>query len=614
MKLVCACLLAAMLQSGPLHQAAEPPVDERAPRFEKLSNGLRICVIEDHALPLVSVQLWFKVGSSFDPPTQPGLTHLAMCALQRAAAGDGSQSAAEEYYDAATLRDACYFHSAFGVEGAPADRTADTLDRALHREAEHFARAIIDRASINAASEVAAARHRSDPLHTRAISKPLLDAMFPAHPYRYPPEFVGDWARAAGDTVLREHIERWFTPTNATLFIIGDVSTDATIAAVRKHFAGIEWRDTPRRADFDPPPDERPRPPTTQPAPRCEVTLAWLTPPFGSFENATIDVLMQRLCNPFDGPLRAVLARAGWSPPECEHQAWRNCGLLTLTSFRTNTASAPSTNEGSAAELTRLIDQEFERIAETSVEVEHLNRARSLAASSARWRRCAFLRRAASLAEHEIIGGDVLLDEYEVPRCTHATAGDIAFAAKLLGATRRVVVASGSSIRKWIPEPGSAASGNPLFESPLAAFVGDSRLTTRLTGWAAHVRREGQIDSRATIELLPIADSPLAWVSIRRTKADTDREALRRETENSDQLDYLSYHGMQLSTGGSDWLVEGGGLVDRVDSVLELALRAVRKTAARPGSADDWRVRCVGGISMDELEKIVRAAIEDSGR
>ena len=74
MSIVTAWLIAALFQSAPLHPSSAPQqsaaAETQIPRFEKLSSGLRLCVIEDHALPLVSVQLWFKVGSSFDPPTQ----------------------------------------------------------------------------------------------------------------------------------------------------------------------------------------------------------------------------------------------------------------------------------------------------------------------------------------------------------------------------------------------------------------------------------------------------------------------------------------------------------------------------------------------------------------
>jgi len=40
-----------------------------------LDNGLKIIVREDHRAPVVAAQLWYKVGSSHEPPGESGLSH-----------------------------------------------------------------------------------------------------------------------------------------------------------------------------------------------------------------------------------------------------------------------------------------------------------------------------------------------------------------------------------------------------------------------------------------------------------------------------------------------------------------------------------------------------------
>lgn len=40
-----------------------------------LENGLKVVVREDHRAPVTTSQLWFKVGSSQEPPGQSGLSH-----------------------------------------------------------------------------------------------------------------------------------------------------------------------------------------------------------------------------------------------------------------------------------------------------------------------------------------------------------------------------------------------------------------------------------------------------------------------------------------------------------------------------------------------------------
>jgi zinc protease len=40
-----------------------------------LANGLRVYLREDNRAPLVSVQLWYHVGSSYEPEGHTGLSH-----------------------------------------------------------------------------------------------------------------------------------------------------------------------------------------------------------------------------------------------------------------------------------------------------------------------------------------------------------------------------------------------------------------------------------------------------------------------------------------------------------------------------------------------------------
>ena len=47
------------------------------PRIVRLDNGLRIAIVEDRGTPAVSVQLWYRVGSSLDDPANPGLCRIA---------------------------------------------------------------------------------------------------------------------------------------------------------------------------------------------------------------------------------------------------------------------------------------------------------------------------------------------------------------------------------------------------------------------------------------------------------------------------------------------------------------------------------------------------------
>src|ERR1700750_2651300 len=75
----------AAAQSAPRAAAAQPAQApaQAAPLFQTaqlankvLSNGLEVIVLEDHAVPLVTVELAVKNGSYTEPPELNGLSHL----------------------------------------------------------------------------------------------------------------------------------------------------------------------------------------------------------------------------------------------------------------------------------------------------------------------------------------------------------------------------------------------------------------------------------------------------------------------------------------------------------------------------------------------------------
>ena len=41
-----------------------------------LANGLKVIVKEDHRSPVVVSQVWYKVGSSYEPEGKTGLSHV----------------------------------------------------------------------------------------------------------------------------------------------------------------------------------------------------------------------------------------------------------------------------------------------------------------------------------------------------------------------------------------------------------------------------------------------------------------------------------------------------------------------------------------------------------
>src|SRR5262247_3286799 len=71
LSLLLAALLAVAPASWTAGAAAALDVAEAT-----LDNGLRVLVLEDHRSPVVSVQLWYRVGSRNERPGATGLAHF----------------------------------------------------------------------------------------------------------------------------------------------------------------------------------------------------------------------------------------------------------------------------------------------------------------------------------------------------------------------------------------------------------------------------------------------------------------------------------------------------------------------------------------------------------
>src|SRR5687767_7496354 len=56
--------------------ADAPPRIALSPETSKLANGLELVLDEDHRTPIVTVNLWYHVGSKDEPAGRNGFAHL----------------------------------------------------------------------------------------------------------------------------------------------------------------------------------------------------------------------------------------------------------------------------------------------------------------------------------------------------------------------------------------------------------------------------------------------------------------------------------------------------------------------------------------------------------
>src|SRR5207245_7562427 len=69
-------LLLALVAAGSPGTAAEPPRAAARVLAVTLDNGLRVLLLEDHRSPIVSLQLWYRVGSRNEARGATGIAHF----------------------------------------------------------------------------------------------------------------------------------------------------------------------------------------------------------------------------------------------------------------------------------------------------------------------------------------------------------------------------------------------------------------------------------------------------------------------------------------------------------------------------------------------------------
>jgi len=232
---VVALTLAAFL-SVPQPQAEETtwPVTQ-----DTLPNGLTVIILEDHRAPVVTLQVWYKVGARNEQLGNTGISHLLEHLMFRGTAKYGPGVFAR------LVQERGGSHNAFTTDDHTVyfeNIAASHLDLLLDLESDRMANLILNEAAFEAEKKIVMEERR-----LRTADEPASDlweqvsaAAYTAHPYGWP---VIGWMNDLEAITLedvKKYRETYYTPGNAILVIAGDVSSDNLLAKVRATFGEIQ--------------------------------------------------------------------------------------------------------------------------------------------------------------------------------------------------------------------------------------------------------------------------------------------------------------------------------------------------------------------------------------
>ena len=187
-----------------------------------LPNGLRVYAMPDPNTANVSVQVWYDVGSKYDPPGRSGFAHLFEHIMFKATHNMPAENIDRLTEDVGGFNNASTYDDFTNYyEVVPANH----LQRMLWMEAERMGSLVIDEPTFDSERHVV-----EEELRQRVLASPygrlfyldLAMANFQTHPYGRPGiGSIEDLDAATVDDVRRFHAT-YYRPDNAVLVVAGN--------------------------------------------------------------------------------------------------------------------------------------------------------------------------------------------------------------------------------------------------------------------------------------------------------------------------------------------------------------------------------------------------------
>jgi zinc protease len=234
--------VAALAGSLAAQEKQDKPEQVRPPKLnfttQKLANGLQLVLLEDHAAPVINLQVWYHVGAKDEQAGHTGFAHLFEHLMFKGSAHVGADEhsriieAAGGFDNASTYDDYTNFFETF---------PSNYLARVLWLEADRMGSLNVDEANFKSEREVVKEerRVRVDNQPYGLLEEDLRAAAFTVHGYHH--TAIGSMVDLDKATIedVREFFNTYYKPNNATLIIVGDFKSDEALGWAQKYFDGI---------------------------------------------------------------------------------------------------------------------------------------------------------------------------------------------------------------------------------------------------------------------------------------------------------------------------------------------------------------------------------------
>ncbi len=206
-----------------------------------LKNGLKVYVIEEHSSPVVSVQVWYKVGSKNEVVGITGSAHLLEHMMFR---GTKEIKDFSQIIDELGGMDNAF--TSFDKTAYWCEIPSSAVEKVLYMEADRMRNITFDGFEEERNVVIEERRWRTENDQRGALWEALFSTVFWAHPYRNP---VIGWRSDLENVSLekvKQFYETYYAPNNAYLIVVGDVKAEEVFKIAEKYFGKYESKEIPK--------------------------------------------------------------------------------------------------------------------------------------------------------------------------------------------------------------------------------------------------------------------------------------------------------------------------------------------------------------------------------
>jgi zinc protease len=203
-----------------------------------LENELRVLLLEDQRSPIVSFQLWYRVGSRNEHRGSTGIAHFLEHLMFKGTPSHGPKEFARLVEQNGGQNNA---FTSQDVTSYYVDIAADKLDLVIELEADRMQNLLLDPKEIASEREVVIEERRTrtedDP--SGFLGEEVSSIAFKAHPYGAPIIGWMDDIKRVTPEEIRAFYKSYYVPNNAIVVAVGAFRAADALEKIKKRFGRI---------------------------------------------------------------------------------------------------------------------------------------------------------------------------------------------------------------------------------------------------------------------------------------------------------------------------------------------------------------------------------------